>query len=254
MPSSEAGMDSYWDRTWSRYGSLEGSLDVWSIIDFHKTERLLTLPETIGNAVEVGCGSGRLAATLASAGWDVWCLDRSVPALALAKQRFDQAGLTATFVKGDAFDLPLPSSSMDLVTSTGLLEHFADPSPIVAEMTRVLRPSGLFYSDIVPAKFSLLRAFDRMRRKVTDEFFERPFNKQEIVDLLEGAGLVEVTVIACGIYPPRIPILDRSKQFRYIHHWLSALVAPLSASLDGTWLADLLGVYYFAFGYKRAPT
>ena len=47
---------------------------------------------------------------------------------------------------GEAVRLPFPDATFDVVLSTGLLEHFQDPSPIVREMARVLRPGGALVS------------------------------------------------------------------------------------------------------------
>jgi ubiquinone/menaquinone biosynthesis C-methylase UbiE len=45
---------------------------------------------------------------------------------------------------GDLHHLPLKENSFDLVTANVVLEHIADPSLLLAEIRRVLRPGGLF--------------------------------------------------------------------------------------------------------------
>src|SRR5207245_9380634 len=91
-------------------------------------------------------------------------------------------------VRGDVLSVPLRSESVDAVASTGLLEHFADPVPVVREMVRILKPGGLFYSDIVPAKFSLFRSLACLRLGEV-EVFERRFRRSEIQDLIRGTRL-----------------------------------------------------------------
>lgn len=63
-----------------------------------------------------------------------------------------------------------------------------NPSPVVREMMRVLRVGGVFYSDIVPRKFSLFRSLDWVRQlkrmlmarmELHDAFYERSFTRQE---------------------------------------------------------------------------
>jgi SAM-dependent methyltransferase len=87
-------------------------------------------------------------------------MDFSPNALKAAQLNYHSATVTGGFLAGDGFALPVQDQSLDVVLSTGLLEHFHDPTPIVREMVRVLKPGGLFYSDIVPNKFSLFRSLD----------------------------------------------------------------------------------------------
>src|SRR5439155_2806325 len=116
-------------------------------------------------------------------------IDFSKHALQVA-QRTQPDDRRFALIRANVSNVPLKSESIDAVASTGLLEHFADPAPVIREMVRVLRPGGLFYSDIVPAKFSLFRSLDWLRLRQTD-VFERGFSRPEIHDLLRAAGLPE---------------------------------------------------------------
>lgn len=44
---------------------------------------------------------------------------------------------------GSAYELPLPSDSVDVVIISDVLEHLHDLPRALAELTRVLRPGGL---------------------------------------------------------------------------------------------------------------
>jgi SAM-dependent methyltransferase len=249
-------MSPYWDGVWESadLGFEQESDSVWSLLERRKFELLSRfLKKTRGalDVLEVGCGSARLSAALAQSGQRVWCVDRSPSALRLARKRVLGLKATATYVRADAAALPLGTWTFDLVASTGLLEHFEDPQPIIAEMVRVLRPGGLFYADIVPRKFSVLRAFDFLRLKQDPRFFERSFRRSEIVALLAAAGLRAIVVFGAGVMPPRLPIVERSEQGRRIQSCLASATAPALTRLDGTRLAEKLGFYYFAVG--RAP-
>ena len=48
-----------------------------------------------------------------------------------------------TLICGDVNALPFPDNSFDLVTSVAAFEHFLDVPMVVAELHRVMRPSGL---------------------------------------------------------------------------------------------------------------
>jgi SAM-dependent methyltransferase len=97
----------------------------------------------------------KVAAVLAGQGYRCTLLDAAPAALRVARRRFARAGLAATFVQGNVYGLPFPDDSFDILTSFGLLEHFADVDRVIAEMVRVIRPGGLFFADIVPARFSV---------------------------------------------------------------------------------------------------
>ncbi len=48
-------------------------------------------------------------------------------------------------VMADVHMLPFQDNSVDAITAESLLEHVTDPSKLVAEMRRVLKPGGLLY-------------------------------------------------------------------------------------------------------------
>jgi SAM-dependent methyltransferase/uncharacterized protein YbaR (Trm112 family) len=48
----------------------------------------------------------------------------------------------------DGHDLPFPDATFDAVVCQAVLEHVLDPPRVVAEIHRVLRPTGLLYAEI----------------------------------------------------------------------------------------------------------
>jgi SAM-dependent methyltransferase len=180
-------------------------------------------------------------------------------ALRAARANYSAANVGGWFAVGNGGKLPVHDECFDVVLSTGLLEHFPDPSPIVLEMVRVLKQGGLFYSDIVPRKFSLFRSLDwvgRLKRALTPgsiqlaTFYERAFTSQEILDLLGNCGLANARVFPAGVVPPYIPLLYRSERFREAQVRLVERTQRLWRSCDGTFLAEWLGFYYFAWATK----
>ena len=53
-----------------------------------------------------------------------------------------------TDVIGSAMALPFPDASSDLVILQGVLEHVQDAAGTIAESVRVLKPGGLFYTEM----------------------------------------------------------------------------------------------------------
>jgi SAM-dependent methyltransferase len=60
---------------------------------------------------------------------------------------FDIYGSPMTQFIADAHQIPLASESIDAVLIQAVLEHVLDPSQVVGEIHRVLRPSGLVYAE-----------------------------------------------------------------------------------------------------------
>ncbi len=251
----------FWDQYWSGQSATLTAASMTQILDCIKADYLRGILPQTGRTLEVGAGSARLSCILAAGGYETVCLDYSTPAVRAGRLNYAQAKLTGNFLIGEGSRLPLQTDSMDVVLSTGLLEHFEDPSLIVREMVRVLKPGGLFYSDIVPKKFSLFRSLDwigRVKRRLLFEtgpahqMYERGFTEQEIVDLLRGAGLGVVHVFPAGVVPPYLPLAYRWERLRLAQVGFVARTARFWRWFDGTVIAAWLGFYYFAWGKKPA--
>jgi ubiquinone/menaquinone biosynthesis C-methylase UbiE len=239
----------YWANQWRNTKTTLVDRDVYYHMDSIKLEYARSLLAPSSRTLEVGAGSGRLSALLAKDGHRLTCLDYTPEALEAARRNFAATGVSGEFVQGDAFALPFGEGSFDAVFSTGLLEHYADPLPIVAEMARVLYPGGVFFSDIVPRKLSSLRALEFLRPE--PPFFERSFTRHQILRLLNQAGLELVGTFAAGVFPPLwVPFLVHSTRYRHLHSRLVGATMPLLRRLDRTWLAEKLGFYWFCWGYK----
>jgi len=244
----ETDLRAYWQQSWSSVNEADPR-DVWYAIDEVKFGYLRRYLPPGGRSLEVGCGSARVSGFLAALGFEVVGLDYEVAALRLAGRGFQSGGVKGDMLLGDAFALPFADQSFDVVLSTGLLEHFADPSPIVAEMARVLRCGGIFYSDIVPRKFSLFRALDSLLSR-RDDLWERPFDKGEIEALLSNEGLCGITVFAAAILPPLVPFVRRWRPVDRLQDGWARLFYKMARRWDGTKAAEVLGLYYFACAEK----
>ncbi len=231
----ETELRTYWRQLWASTKEAD-SQDIWYAIDEIKFSYLRRFLPPGGRSLEVGCGSARLSRFLSALGFNAVALDCEAAAVRLAGRRFQAGSMAGDLLLGDAFALPFADESFDVVLSTGLLEHFPDPSPIVGEMTRVLRRGGVFYSDIVPKKFSLLRAFDLLSPSCSGPW-ERPFSKKEIEALLSNAGLRWPTVFAAGILLPPLPIVRRWRFLARLQEKGSLLFYKIARRLDGTRVA-----------------
>lgn len=249
------GLDArrHWDDLWHGVMHTFNVDDVSYSVDLMKFERLLRiLPRKPLRVLEVGCGSARLSCLLARERFETIALDISKEALRVAVANYRLNGVSGRFLCASAERLPFRDEVFDLVVSTGLLEHFSNPSHIVLEMVRVLRPGGFFYSDVVPRKFSLLRALEFLRKRYRsspiDNVYESSCGRRDIEAWLQGVGLTAIDVFSAGVLPPLLPLIpDR------VNRIVARLVyktRPWWALFDRTRLADWLGFYYFAFAVK----
>jgi SAM-dependent methyltransferase len=172
-------------------------------------------------------------------------LDYAPYAIRAVRENYRRANVEGYSLFGDAGALPFPSGSFDVVLSGGLLEHFRDPRRVLAEMTRILRPGGLFYADIVPRKVSLYRWAERGRmaneEHMADGIYESDLNKGAWRDLVRAAGLRDVRLVSAGVYPPYTFAGHERFVWRY---------GEFLRALDGTPIADVLGFFYMVTARK----
>ena len=244
-----------WQAVWIQANQSPGQWNksLWDALDELKFGYLCSLIPNEGLALEVGCGTARVLAMLAGVGWRVMGVDFAPSALQLARMRFSEGPYEIDLISGNAYHLPFDNDSFDFVGSTGLLEHFEQPQPMIAEMIRVLRAGGVLYADVVPSKFSLLRSLDGMRLSPAAEkqMFERPFTKGEIQTMFADTGALEkLSVFPAGILPPRKLFSRRFPIIRQLEYPVSKVIGRLSSHFDGSWVADLLGFYYFVSATK----
>ncbi|MBN2099219.1 MAG: class I SAM-dependent methyltransferase [Dehalococcoidia bacterium] len=258
-----------WDRMWERKTDTLTDKDILYMVDETKLEYTLSiLPDPSRQAlrtVEIGCGSARLSCFLAAHEFRATCLDYSEGALRVARANFRLLHVDGDFLLSDVRHLPLADGSFDVVLSTGLLEHFADPQPIVAEMTRILKPGGYFISDIVPERLLALYQCVHhltglfysivawMQRRRYERMYERALSKRDIIHLLSFSGLQEIGIFAAGVVPPPLvlpsftPFKDRIKTG---YNGFIYRLKPFFKSLDKTVIADIFGLYYYVHARK----
>ena len=162
--------------------------------------------------VDVGAGTGGFAVGLANAGHRVTVVDPSPDALAAARWRAAEAGVTLTDVQGEAADLPslVGTAAADLVICHNVLEYVDSPAAALAAVARVLRPGGtvsVLAANTIAAVLqrALAGKYAEARAMLPDApaVEERPagertapaagaarrFTLPELAALIEGAGL-----------------------------------------------------------------
>jgi 2-polyprenyl-6-hydroxyphenyl methylase/3-demethylubiquinone-9 3-methyltransferase len=93
--------------------------------------------------LDVGCGAGFIANDLARRGFEVTGVDLATDALAVAARHDTTGGVQ--WLCADARALPLPDASFEAVYAMDFLEHVQPIEAVIAEISRVLAPGGLFF-------------------------------------------------------------------------------------------------------------
>jgi demethylmenaquinone methyltransferase / 2-methoxy-6-polyprenyl-1,4-benzoquinol methylase len=102
-------------------------------------------PQAGEKALDVCCGTGDIALSLAQKGAEVVGLDFSERMLEIARRRQSEGGADFTrmqFVSGDAQSLPFPDGTFDIITIGYGLRNLTSWETGLREMQRVTRPGG----------------------------------------------------------------------------------------------------------------
>ena len=148
------------------------------------------LPHGDERALDMGTGAGTLALALAPLVREVVGVD-VVPEL-LERARA-HAPANATFVEGDATNLPFDSGFFDLTCTRRTLHHIAHPERALAELARVTASGGSIFVDdqIAPADPLEALTLDRFER-ARDPSHTRTLPDIDLRQLFEANGLALV--------------------------------------------------------------
>jgi S-adenosylmethionine-dependent methyltransferase len=124
--------------------------------------------------VDVGAGTGGFAVRLAKLGHHVTVVDPSPDALAAARWRAAELGVTLTAVQGEASEIAglVGDGAADLVVCHNVLEYVDSPAAAMAAIARVLRPGGtvsVLAANVVAAVLqrALAGRYEEARRLLT---------------------------------------------------------------------------------------
>ena len=100
--------------------------------------------------LDVGCGGGSLAESMAREGADVTGLDMGAEPLQVARLHSLETGIKVTYVQETVEQHADEHASLyDIVTCMEMLEHVPDPQSVVHACARLVKPGGqVFFSTI----------------------------------------------------------------------------------------------------------
>ncbi|KAI4307378.1 hypothetical protein L6164_030577 [Bauhinia variegata] len=160
-----------------------------------------------GNIVDASCGSGLFSRLFAKSGLfsSVVALDYSENMLQqcsdFIKQEENFPKENFILVRADISRLPFVSSSVDAVHAGAALHCWPSPSAAVAEISRVLRPGGVFVATtyILDGPFAVVPFLSTLRQNIRRISGSYVFlSERELEDLCKGCGLVGFSCIRNG--------------------------------------------------------
>ncbi len=167
----------FWDQQAHDYQELHqeqlrGGLEwgVWSIPE----SRVQALGDVAGKDVlEYGCGAAQWSLALARLGARATGIDLSHEQLEFARASAQELGIDVELVCGNAEETPFDDASFDIVFCDHGAMTFADPHRTVPEVSRLLRPGGLFAFNMTSTLLDL--CWDPKTEKASDRLHETYF-------------------------------------------------------------------------------
>jgi 2-polyprenyl-6-hydroxyphenyl methylase/3-demethylubiquinone-9 3-methyltransferase len=112
------------------------------------TQRLGVDPRRL-KVLDVGCGGGLLSEQFAAIGCTVTGIDRSAATIAAARAHAQAAGAPIEYRVASGERLPFDARQFDVVCCCDVLEHVDDMDTVIGEISRVLKPGGIFFFDTI---------------------------------------------------------------------------------------------------------
>jgi arsenite methyltransferase len=159
-----------------------------AVAELREGERVLDLGS--GGGIDVLLSARRVGPTGVAYG-----LDMTDEMLELARGNAAKtAASNVEFLKGQIEDIPLPGGSVDVVISNCVINLSTDKPAVLAEMFRVLAPSGrIGISDVVAE--DQLSAADRAERGSFVGCIAGALSRSEYLDGLTAAGFTDPEVV-----------------------------------------------------------
>jgi SAM-dependent methyltransferase len=185
--------------------------------------------------LDLGCGTGELAASIAAAGARVIGLDRDPAMVAAARRRLGEDN--TLLADGHAFTLPEP---VDAVFSNAALHWMARPAQVVGCVRQALRPGGRFVAelggagniDAILGALGAAMAEAGLAGPVSPWYFPTP---AEQAALLEAEGF---RVARMEYFPRPTPLTDCPGG---LADWVTMFGGSMTAQVPAELLPGVLG-------------
>ena len=142
---------------------------------------------------DVGTGTGFVVAGLAPRVRRVIGIDNASAMLRVARENLDALGVSnAELSVGDLAGLPLAANSVDAAFANMVLHHAVDPTAMLEEMARIVRPGGT-----IAITDELEHPYEWMREEHADVWLG--FAPERVEDYFSEAGLADYGYDSLGM-------------------------------------------------------
>ncbi len=191
--------------------------------------------------LEAGCGLGHWVFWISEQGYKTIGIDISKKAIILAKKYAKKNKIdTCSFLNADVRSIPFRDNYFDYIFSFGVVEHFKNPTTLISEFHRVLKPGGKVFISV--PNFYSLHTLKRPIIKMLGLWrvgYERSFTQSGLKNLVKFSNF---KVCKCGLmpgeeffgcWPSYIPIIGKhlTKKLRKL-----SLFLEKNQKMIGFWL------------------
>ncbi len=146
--------------------------------------------KTGGSILDIGCSSGAFLGHLKGGPWNLFGIEPSLPTAERAR-----ALTGAQVFAGDVEDAVFPPNSFDVVTCSDVMEHLYEPRDVFRNVTKWLKPGGIFYVFVPNIKSWEARAFRSYWYGLDLPRHLHHYSAESLTGLAMSAGLREVRMV-----------------------------------------------------------
>lgn len=132
---------------------LKTSVNPWRVSYMQETIRKMGINPLGKTALEVGSGGGILTEEISKMGFNTTGIEPAEESIVTATNHAKASGLNIKYEQGFGENLPYADQSFDLVFCCDVLEHVQDLPKVISEISRVLKPGGVFFYDTLNRTF-----------------------------------------------------------------------------------------------------
>jgi len=192
--------------------------------EYARIEILPLLPDEIGTALEIGCGTGNTLRWLKAQKQCRWVggVELFSDAAKRAREQLDAV------YEGNVeqLDLPIEQGSLDIILCLDVLEHLLDPWSVVRRLHKLLKPGGVLIASIpnvrhhsVLSPLLFKQQWEYTESGILDRSHLRFFVKKTAVQLIESSGLKVDMILATG--------LGRSRKSQLVNSLIPSVIKSL---------------------------
>lgn len=205
----------------SLFRSMQLQFQMESFIEKNSVKRIL----------DVGCGTGTLALSLAGKGFNVTAIDPDQGMIDVAKKEAVTTNATINLLTGGVKDLDelIEGSTFDLVICHSVLEFLSNSTEVIQSLKRFIAPKGflsietknvaapVFYNVFVKQDFGKAKEelFNRVQKSQLIGSDMQAFSVGNLEEILINTGFSIAETFGVRIFPDYLPekILESEKTF-----------------------------------------